>query len=182
MLAFYALIRQNVNDVIKAESKTRGFLYLSPVKQKLSLLPKAGFDEVNAQRVLEETYDVATLDVFWPMKETEVQAAGVLVDYIRSVQCQKNIQFRAPKCLYCSDFMQIDASTRRNLDLFVTDSHQGETLFSVLNKTQTGAGKRLLQNWLSMPLLNPQPIEERLDWTDFFLNDCCRFSIRIFRI
>jgi DNA mismatch repair protein MutS len=67
--------------------------------------------------------------------------------------------------------MEIDAATRRNLELLRTLSgeHKG-SLLSVIDRTMTGAGARLLAEWLAAPLTDPDAIAGRLDMTGFFVD------------
>jgi DNA mismatch repair protein MutS len=69
-----------------------------------------------------------------------------------------------------SDFMVLDAETRRNLELTET-LREGKTewsLLGVLDKTQTSMGKRLLRNWVNKPLLDIEKINQRLDAVAYF--------------
>ncbi|MBR3843941.1 MAG: DNA mismatch repair protein MutS, partial [Clostridia bacterium] len=71
------------------------------------------------------------------------------------------------------EFMQIDLSARRNLDLFA-NTRSGNTrgsLFWVLNRTSTSMGKRMLTNWLERPLLQPAEINRRLHGVTELYND-----------
>ena len=67
-------------------------------------------------------------------------------------------------------FVSIDESTRRNLELLEPISFTGDkdaTLFSVLNKTKTGMGTRLLKKWIVSPLKSMPEIGDRLDFVSF---------------
>ncbi|MDR0633153.1 MAG: DNA mismatch repair protein MutS [Holosporales bacterium] len=140
-----------------------------PFKTKLTLLPKPRFNETNAQSVLESTYNVKTVDVFGKMQASEIQAAGVLIDYIKTTQCNRNVSFRAPKIVHSREFMTIDASTRKNLEIYAAQTDKGTSLFATINHTVTPAGRRLLHNYLTFPLLDIPKIEQRLDYIDFFI-------------
>jgi DNA mismatch repair protein MutS len=67
--------------------------------------------------------------------------------------------------------MTLDASTRRNLEL--DETLRGErkgSLIGTLDKTVTPMGKRLIDQWVSQPLLNVQKIEERQDGVQYFFD------------
>ena len=98
-------------------------------KETLTLLPKARFSVENAEHVLNSVYNTTTLDIFGVLTPLEIQAAGILVDYVMATQCTKTLSLSPPRLLQSSEFMMIDASTRRNLDLTATaSSHQRSTL------------------------------------------------------
>jgi len=68
--------------------------------------------------------------------------------------------------------IQLDANTRRNLEL--TRNLQGEkenTLFSVLDTTQTPMGSRLLARWIHSPLLSRAVLNARLDAVTILLKN-----------
>ncbi|MDR3285751.1 MAG: DNA mismatch repair protein MutS [Holosporales bacterium] len=164
------LARWNPAEIIISDETFSEFMQnFEGLKKKLALLPKARFNNTNAKNLLESIYNVKTLDVFCKMNTAEIQAAGVLVDYITTTQCNKNISLLAPKIICSNEFMAIDAATRRNLEISSTQSENGMSLFSALNKTVTTVGRRLLQSWIISPLLDIEKIEERFNKIDFFL-------------
>lgn len=71
-----------------------------------------------------------------------------------------------------SQFMVIDATTRRNLEL--TESLRGGkqgTLVGLLDKTHTPMGGRLLRHWIIQPLLDKRAIDRRLEAVEAFVQD-----------
>jgi len=82
-----------------------------------------------------------------------IAAAGALLDYIQATQRTALPHIQAIHAERDSDFVQLDAATRRNLEL--TETLRGEaapTLLSVFDATATGMGTRLLRHWLHHPL------------------------------
>jgi DNA mismatch repair protein MutS len=164
------LARWNPVEIVLSDGTFSEFMnYFEPFSKRLTLLPNARFNVTNAKNLIETVYNVKTLKVFGEMQESEIQAAGVMIDYVTATQCNKSVSLLVPKIVHGKDFMAIDSSTRRNLEIFTTQSEKGISLFSVLNKTVTAPGRRLLQSWLSAPLIDIQKIEQRFDKIDFFL-------------
>src|SRR5205823_6339164 len=63
-----------------------------------------------------------------------------------------------------ADYLVLDAATIRNLELFESaGGDTKDTLLSVINKTRTGMGARLLRNWLVRPSIAPAEISSRLE-------------------
>lgn len=143
------------------------FHLLNEYKEKLSVLPQARFNSGNAQKRILEFYNVNTLDSFGSFSKSEVTAAGILLDYVENTQKGKMPRIARPVKILSSQYMEIDAATRHNLDLL--DGPRGSTLISVLDRTVSGAGARLLANRLANPLLNVKKINARLDVVEFFL-------------
>jgi DNA mismatch repair protein MutS len=95
-------------------------------------------------------------------------AAGALLHYIGDLQQGKIEQFQSIGVYNSNDFIVLDYSTRKNLEILfsLNESEPGNTLLKVLDKTKTPMGGRLLKQWLSKPLMNIEKIQERLDIVD----------------
>ena len=71
-----------------------------------------------------------------------------------------------------NEFMTLDASTRRNLEL--EETLRGEykgSLLGVLDCAVTPMGKRMMHQWVSQPLLNIEKIKARQDGVQYFFDD-----------
>ncbi len=93
-----------------------------------------------------------------------IAAAGALLDYIQTTQRTALPHIQSIRAERDSDFVQLDAATRRNLEL--TETLRGEaapTLLSVLDTTATGMGTRLLRHWLHHPLRDREILTRRRD-------------------
>jgi len=149
-------------------------------KAVLSPLPSARFDSENAKRRLEALYGVGALDGFGAFSRPELAAGGALVDYIELTQKGKLPRLSPPKRLAEGAVMEIDAATRRNLEL--TETLTGErrgSLLATIDRTVTGAGARLLAAHLAAPLTDPAEIDRRLDMVAFFVeHDGVRGALR----
>jgi DNA mismatch repair protein MutS len=94
-----------------------------------------------------------------------VGAAGALLRYLRELQPGGLPHLARPVVERPGGVMPLDEMTRRNLEL-VESLRGGEvagTLLSVLDRTATPMGQRLLRQWLLAPLLEREAIEARLD-------------------
>ncbi|HLB00787.1 MAG TPA: DNA mismatch repair protein MutS, partial [Bacteroidota bacterium] len=93
-----------------------------------------------------------------------VIAAGALLHYLRENQKANLRQMNRISALNLSSYMALDQSTRRNLEIIRSSSGgDGGTLFSVLDRTGTPMGARLLRRWIDRPLRAAGPVIERLD-------------------
>ncbi|HQO17062.1 MAG TPA: DNA mismatch repair protein MutS, partial [Methylotenera sp.] len=80
-------------------------------------------------------------------------AAGAMLDYVLHTQRTTLPHINAISVESTSAYVQLDAATRRNLEIDVTlRGEAAPTLFSLLNTTQTAMGARLLRHWLHHPL------------------------------
>ncbi len=102
-----------------------------------------------------------------------IEAAGALIAYLKRTQKSGLEQIRGLRTYSRDQFMVVDATTRRNLELLASlrDGSRRNTLLWVLDDTVTPMGARLLRRWVTAPLLEKQPIEERLDAVQVFHGD-----------
>jgi len=140
-------------------------------KAQLQPLSNSRFDSENAKKRLEALFGVAAMDGFGAFTRPEIAAAGTLADYVHLTQKGALPRLAPPRRLAQGAVMEIDAATRRNLEL--TETLNGErkgSLLAVIDRTQTGAGARLLRRHLSAPLTDPRAIAARLDRLAYFLD------------
>lgn len=93
------------------------------------------------------------------------RAAGALVAYLNTTQADAAEQLTRLTSYDSRDFMLIDAHTLRSLEIF--ESASGASLLSVIDRTRTAMGGRLLRRWLRHPLLDTAEIyrrQEHLAW------------------
>lgn len=137
-------------------------------REKLSVLPVARFDYANALKKTFEFYNVQTLDSFGSFSKAEITSMGLVLDYVELTQKGQMPRIMPPVKVQETNFMEIDASTAKNLDLI--EGKKNSTLISVIDRTVTGAGGRMLSSRLITPLLNLDEINQRLDIVSFFYN------------
>jgi DNA mismatch repair protein MutS len=147
------------------------FELLAEWKPALTPLPNARFDSEGARRRLENFYGVGALDGFGNFSRAELGAAGALVDYVGLTQLDRMPHLEPPRRVVPGSVMQIDAATRRNLELVTTlGGERRGTLIATIDRTVTAAGARLLTEHLAAPLTDPAVIAARLDAVQFFIN------------
>ncbi len=138
----------------------------------LTVQPASLFDSTNGERRLKRLYSVATLDAFGAFSRAGLAAAGALVDYVELTQKGALPRFAPPRIEAAGAVMEIDAQTRRNLELSQTLSGARRgTLLDVIDRTRTGAGARLVAELLSAPLTDPDEINRRLDAVEWLAGD-----------
>ncbi len=148
------------------------FELLAEWKPVLTPLPSARFDSDNGRRRLEKLYGVQALDGFGAFQRAELAAAGALVDYVELTQQGRLPRLSTPRRLARGAVLEIDAATRRNLELLrsLAGERQG-SLLATIDRTRSGAGARLLAAWLAAPLTDPAAIAARQDMVGFFVAD-----------
>ncbi len=92
-------------------------------------------------------------------------SAGGLISYLVETQKSNLNQLNNIKTYICGNYMLLDTSTRRNLELCETlrDKEKKGSLLWVLDKTKSAMGARTLRHFIEQPLINPRDINNRLD-------------------
>jgi len=141
-------------------------------RERLTVEPTSRFDSENANCRLLDLFGTDTLDGFGQFSRAEVAAAGALVGYVELTQKGRLPRIAPPRQVAPGAIMEIDAATRRNLELSETlaGGRKG-SLLAVIDRTLTGPGARLLAARLAAPLTDIDRIEERLDAVQFHLDD-----------
>jgi len=149
---------------------------VSDLKAALTPLGRASFDSQGAERRLLGLFSVGSLDAFGSFSRAEISAMGAIVDYLELTQRGKLPLLRRPLREEAGSLMQIDAATRRNLELTQALSGGREgSLLTTLDRTVTAAGARLLERRISAPSRDLNQIHARHDAVRFLLEQG-RFS------
>lgn len=144
--------------------------------------PAWRFELGRCQDVLLRHFQTASLDGFGLRgMSLATRAAGAVLQYVQETQAAALDLLTHLSTYTLSEFMVLDAATRRNLELTETirnGSVKG-SLLGVLDFTVTPMGKRLLRQWVGKPLLHVEKIAERQDGVAFFLeNGLLRAELR----
>jgi DNA mismatch repair protein MutS len=130
------------------------------------------FDAGLATDELVRHFAVASLDGFGisASDSSAVGAAGALFRYLRELQPGGLPQLGRPIVERPGGAMPLDEMTRRNLELVESLRGGSEgTLLSVLDRTATPMGARMLRQWVLSPLIRKSEIDARLDAVGSFL-------------
>jgi DNA mismatch repair protein MutS len=94
-----------------------------------------------------------------------VRAAGGLLEYLEETQKENKIPLQPLRTYTFTDFLVVDYSTRRNLEITQTirDGTYHGSLSWAMDRTTTAMGGRALRRWLLQPLLDVKGIRARQD-------------------
>lgn len=136
--------------------------------------PDWSFDLEKAQADLARRFGMASLKGFgFSDKSPELAAANILLEYLDDNLKVKSPHIRALLPYDSSEYVGLDESTRRNLELVknLADSGRRDSLLSVLDRTRSAGGARLFRQWLLQPLRSRTRIEDRLDSVEYLYRD-----------
>lgn len=126
---------------------------------------KEYFGKEEADKILSSHFSSSIPGLGLEHAPLERRALGACLRYLYDTQ--KNIlsHIRHIERFHREDYMLLDLSTQRNLELWETlrDKKKRGSLLWVLDKTHTAMGSRMLRHFLERPLRERKKMEERLD-------------------
>ena len=115
---------------------------------------------------------------------TLVRAVGALISYLQTsifrLEEGSTVTINSIRQANSSHFMRISNQTLKSLHIFSTEYHpllantrgkskEGFSIFTLLDRTMSKAGRKCLREWMIRPLLDPVEINKRYDTIDLFL-------------
>ena len=132
---------------------------------RLERLARETFDPSRAESLLKQQLGVQSLAGFGCQDMSAgIVAAGAIVAYLLETQKSNPEHMKEIISYRLGDYMFLDEATCTHLELLKTmrrHSTKG-SLISVMDRTVTPMGGRLLRKWLSYPLVNLEKIQQRL--------------------
>jgi DNA mismatch repair protein MutS len=135
--------------------------------------PDWHFELERGVKALQQQFEVATIDAFDLGDAPEIVAAcAALLDYAHATQGCALAHVRTIRREQASEFVMLDAATRRNLEISAALAGDGgPTLFGVLDRCATPMGSRRLRQWLHHPLRDAAAARERHGAVEALLAD-----------
>ncbi len=155
------------NELVLLSLKEEISVELAPYDYK-------AFNISEAEKLLKEHFNVTSLDgLGLKGKGLAISAVGASLDYLRKMQKVALEHINDLRVYSTYDYMVIDSTARRNLELTNTIKGESEhgSLLWVIDKTVTPMGSRELRSWLDRPLINLECINDRLDAVNEFVNN-----------
>ncbi|MBS6603787.1 MAG: DNA mismatch repair protein MutS [Brachyspira sp.] len=129
-----------------------------------SKIPASVFDTQFAENNLKAIFQTKSLESFGFSKyKLGFRAAGALLAYVWETLKNNIPKFERIETYELSEYMIMDGSTRRNLELVETlrEKNKYGSLLWAVDKTKTNMGARLLKNWICQPLKDVKSIMDR---------------------
>ena len=98
-------------------------------------------------------------------------AAGAILYYLDITQHEQLGHITSLSRIEENRYVWLDKFTIRNLELFNSPYEGAKTLIDVLDRTISPMGGRLLKRWISLPLKDLQPVNERLDIVQYLFDN-----------
>lgn len=138
-----------------------------------SKMSYAAFDEVRAEKNIKELFKVESVENFgFSQYKMGFCAASAIIEYLYKTQKENFPKFEKIDTYSLTQYVSIDANTRRNLELTETSRDKAKygSLLWAIDNTETNMGARQLKKWIHQPLKNIEKIIERQDAVGELIN------------
>jgi len=130
------------------------------------------FTEDCARDRLTKQFETKNLKGFGVNNLTEaIVASGAILHYLDLTQHTQIGHITSLSRIEEDRYVRLDKYTARSLELLDTMNEGGKSLLSVLDKTTTPMGARMLKRWIIFPLKEVKLIEDRLSVVEYFFRN-----------
>jgi DNA mismatch repair protein MutS len=162
----------NPSEVIIQKNKQKRFTELFSNKFYINTFDDWVFTFDFANDLLLKHFETNSLKGFGVENLNKaIIAAGAALHYLAETQHDRTQHICKLSRIEEDKYVWLDKFTIRNLELLNTPNENAKTLLDVIDRTISPMGSRLLKRWIVLPLKEKQPIEERLNVTEFFINN-----------
>lgn len=166
---FAELARLQPAEILISDSDLDDF---QTFEKSLRPLPQWHFEQKAARTRLCEHFKTPDLKGFGcDDLDLAVSAAGCLLNYAQQTHRTALPHLRQIRVEYTRDSIRLDPQSRRNLELEQNlAGGRDNTLISVLDKTATPMGARLLRRWLMRPIRDTRALKQRQEGIQQFID------------
>lgn len=159
------IARIRPSEILVADGLRETVSEFVPDGAAITEIPVWYFDAERGAEQLLHRFNLNNLDAWGVAEETEIlSSCNALLSYVEQTQCDALPYIRPLSLQTASNFIVLDAMTRRNLEISETlRGDNGPTLFSVLDICRTSMGSRLMRQWLHHPLRDQAEVRLRHD-------------------
>lgn len=168
------LVLTEINRISPSELITNDFSdEFSNITDNISLLDKKYYNLRESTERIKKQFVVESLESLGLENKALILACGSMLLYLDEMQKSALKNITKIKFYNITNYMIIDRSTRRNLEISETIRGRSKkgALLSVLDKTATSMGARKLRQWVDKPLINTDEIKDRLNAVEELFNN-----------
>lgn len=164
------ILNYQPSEIIFCKTKKNEFAQQFEGKYHHYALDEWIFQHEYAAETLQKHFQVTSLKGFAiDQLNDAVIAAGVALYYVSETRQNQLKHISGISRIENDAHVWLDKFTVRNLELIYSTNENALTLIDVIDQTKTPMGARLLRKWLLMPLLDVLQINERLNATEYLL-------------
>lgn len=182
------IVRQRPREIVVKDEQTADKIKAMRIEPQpaITVFDSYHFEPKEAKALLKKQFSALTLDGYGAAyKNTGLTAAGGALAYVQDLKNDLLQHINSIRYYSLDNYLQIDEITCHNLELLKSIRHSTRfgSLVSVLDRTKTPMGSRLLIDWMMKPLVDPYKIEKRLNAVQelkgkIYLNDELRAILK----
>jgi DNA mismatch repair protein MutS len=158
------------SEVIVQKNKRQQFTETFGNRFYLSYFEDWVFTHDFASQLLLNHFGTTSLKGFGVSELTNgIIAAGAALHYLSETQHDRIQHISKISRIEEDHYVWLDRFTIRNLELLNSPNENATSLLSVIDRTISPMGSRLMKRWILLPLKDKQPIVERHDMVDYYL-------------
>ncbi|HPT02630.1 MAG TPA: DNA mismatch repair protein MutS [Bacteroidales bacterium] len=160
------------SEVIVQKNKRQQFTEVFGNRFYLSYFEDWVFTSDFASQLLTDHFGTTSLKGFGVSELTNgIIAAGVVLHYLSETQHDRVRHISKISRIEEDHYVWLDKFTIRNLELLNTADENATSLLSVIDRTISPMGSRLMKRWILLPLKDKQPVIERHDMVECFIRN-----------
>ena len=145
---------------------------LNLLRDKLTDVADSFFDIKNNVSKIRSYFKNSEISSLGDFTQVDISSIGALVNYLELTQKNNIPLIKGIEIVNPSEFMQIDNFSFTSLEVFKKiDGDKAGSLISVVDKTNTSQGGRLLKEFLKFPLININEIKKRHHLVSLFIEE-----------
>jgi DNA mismatch repair protein MutS len=168
----------NLESILSSYKPSEVLLVEGQEKVQLGDLPiqfiEKGIRNIKyAKEFVQDFYNVNSLKSLSLKEDSQLVSVAMILKYLTETQLMEPKHIEKPREINIHGKMVLDSATIKNLEL-VAGAYSGnvkDSLFNVINRTETTMGSRLLYHWILNPLIDKKRIDDRLTMVERFVND-----------
>ena len=155
-------------EIIYDRTRDEEFRQHFPTRIATYALDDWAFAPQNAEQKLKRHFGVATMKGFGiDHLHNGITAAGAIMQYLQITHHDNVGHITALKAIDTERYVRIDHFTLRSLEILAPMTAEGTSLLSVIDRTQTAMGGRLMKRWLTFPLKDRKKIGGRANIVEY---------------
>ena len=158
-----------IQDKLLSDTRFSGLVDV--IRDRLVNFVDSFFDYKKCLGKIKKNFNLYTIDSLGAFNNAQIAACGAIIEYLSITQKQDVVSINFPSIQDKSDYLIIDKSVQKNLELFASSGEYAYSFISVIDKTMTSAGGRLLRKFLAFPSNKIDVIEQRQQLVSVFVSD-----------
>lgn len=160
---FEEILKLGPSEILISEKSDHFFSF--PEEIAVKKIPDGQYDDIIAHDFLSNKFGVQYVQQYGLNDKNIAPVIYTLLNYLEETQCEEINHIQSIKWLKNEEFIQLDHNSKKHLEL--TNSHNKDTLWNILDLCSTNMGSRKLKDWIIHPIKDKSIIKSRFDRVEY---------------